>query len=127
MLKRLGFKHFAYDYRAEHVPTFDAEIDALKKHGIELTAWWFPQTLNAEARQIFDVLKRHEIKTQLWVTRRRGADEVDRGASGAGRSRGRPDPRRSPRKPRRSAAKSGSITTAAGSASRKTSLRSSKS
>src|SRR3954454_23566236 len=50
MLQRLGFKHFAYDYRAEHVPTFDAEIAALQKHGIELTAWWFPQTVNAEAR-----------------------------------------------------------------------------
>ncbi|HMC09661.1 MAG TPA: DUF6797 domain-containing protein, partial [Pirellulaceae bacterium] len=32
------------------------------------TAWWFPQTLNAEARQILDVLNRHKIKTQLWVT-----------------------------------------------------------
>src|SRR5438874_1916696 len=68
MLQRLGFTKFAYDYRAEHVPTFDAEMDALKKHGIELTAWWFPQTLNAEARQILDVLKRHNINTQLWVT-----------------------------------------------------------
>src|SRR5262245_22435418 len=68
MLKRLGFTKFAYDYRAEHVPTFDAEMDALKKQGIELTAWWFPQTLNAEARQILDVLKRHNLKTQLWVT-----------------------------------------------------------
>src|SRR5215510_9892494 len=68
MLQRLGFKHFAYDYRAEHVPTFDAEIAALKRHGIELTAWWFPQMLNAEAKQILDVLKRHDIKTQLWVT-----------------------------------------------------------
>lgn len=68
MLKRLGFSKFAYDYRAEHVPTFDAEMDVLKKKGIELTAWWFPQTLNAEARQILDVLKRHNIKTQLWVT-----------------------------------------------------------
>src|SRR5581483_1655535 len=68
MLQRLGFKKFAYDYRAEHVPTFDAEMDALKKRGIELTAWWFPQTLNAEARQILAVLKRHDIQTQLWVT-----------------------------------------------------------
>jgi putative heme-binding domain-containing protein len=68
MLERLGFTRFAYDYRAEHVPTFDAEIDALKKHHIELTAWWFPQTLNAEARQILDVLQRHNTKTQLWVT-----------------------------------------------------------
>src|SRR5262245_57146455 len=68
MLKRVGFTRFAYDYRAEHVPTFDAEMEALKKQGIELTAWWFPQTLNAEARQILDVLKRHNVKTQLWVT-----------------------------------------------------------
>ena len=52
MLKRLGFKKFAYDYRAEHVPTFDAEMEALKKEGIELTACWFPQTLNAEPKQI---------------------------------------------------------------------------
>ena len=34
MLERLGFRHFAYDWRAEHIPTFDAEIDALKRHGI---------------------------------------------------------------------------------------------
>src|SRR4029434_324064 len=41
MLRQLGFTKFAYDYRAEHVPTFDAEMYALKKNGIELTAWWF--------------------------------------------------------------------------------------
>ncbi len=34
MLERLGFRHFAYDWRAEHIPTFDAEIEALKKHGV---------------------------------------------------------------------------------------------
>jgi hypothetical protein len=39
MLKRLGFTKFAYDYRAEHIPTFDAEIAALQKQEIELTAW----------------------------------------------------------------------------------------
>ena len=67
MLSRLGFSKFAYDYRAEHIPTFDAEMVALKRHQIELTAWWFPQQLNDEARGILDVLKRHDIKTQLWV------------------------------------------------------------
>src|SRR5262245_38159170 len=36
MLKRLGFSKFAYDYRAEHIPTFDAEMRALKSQGIEL-------------------------------------------------------------------------------------------
>ena len=40
MLERLGFKHFAYDWRAEHIPTFDAEIEALKRHGIALDAFW---------------------------------------------------------------------------------------
>ena len=68
MLKRLGFTKFAYDYRAEHIPTFDAEMEALKKQGIELTAWWFPPSLSDEARGILDVLKRHKLKTQLWVT-----------------------------------------------------------
>src|SRR5436190_20041514 len=62
MLKRLGFKHFAYDYRGEHVPTFDAEMKALKANGIQLSAFWFPAALNDEARTILDVLKRHEVK-----------------------------------------------------------------
>ncbi|WP_197533582.1 DUF6797 domain-containing protein [Symmachiella dynata] len=68
MLERLGIGKLAYDYRAEHVPTFDAEMEALKAHGIELTAWWFPTVLNDDARHILEVLKRHDIKTQLWVT-----------------------------------------------------------
>ncbi len=67
MLEGLGIRKLAYDYRAEHVPTFDAEMDALKKHGIELTAWWFPTELNAEARLILDVIKRHGVHPQLWV------------------------------------------------------------
>ena len=68
MLERLGFTKFAYDYRAEHIPTFDAEMVALKKHNVQLVAWWFPTTLNAEGEQILDVLKRHHIRgAQLWV------------------------------------------------------------
>src|SRR6187549_1119717 len=51
MMEKLGIKRFAYDYRAEHVPTWDAELDALKKHGVELTAWWFPTKLNDEAKK----------------------------------------------------------------------------
>lgn len=69
MLARLGFRHFAYDYRAEHVPTFDAEIVALKKHGIALDAWWFPRTLNNDdARRILEVCRKHDVHPQLWVT-----------------------------------------------------------
>jgi len=68
MLEKLGFKHYAYDYRAEHIPTFDTEILACRKHGVSFDAWWFPTALNDEARLILDVLKRHNVKAQLWVT-----------------------------------------------------------
>jgi putative heme-binding domain-containing protein len=68
MLQRLGFKHFAYDWRAEHVPTFDAEMEALRHHAIKLQAFWFPATLDNDARRILDLLRRHHLKTQLWVT-----------------------------------------------------------
>lgn len=67
MLERLGIKHFAYDYRAEHISSFDEEIAACKRHGVSLDAWWFPTTLNAEARTILDVLQRNQLKAQLWV------------------------------------------------------------
>lgn len=68
MLDDLGLRLFAYDYRAQHIPTFDAEMEALKRHHVRLLAWWFPQTLNDEARAILDVLRRHELKIQLWIT-----------------------------------------------------------
>ncbi|MGN6137190.1 MAG: sugar phosphate isomerase/epimerase family protein, partial [Aureliella sp.] len=68
MLDRLGICRLAYDYRAEHIPTFDDELEQLDKHHIELTAWWFPTTLNDEARHILSVLKKHGFQTQLWVT-----------------------------------------------------------
>lgn len=68
MLEKLGFKHFAYDYRAEHIPTWDAEIDALKKHGIELSAWWFPGSLNDEAKKTLELFQRHGVKPDLWIT-----------------------------------------------------------
>jgi sugar phosphate isomerase/epimerase len=69
MLERLGLKFLAYDYRAEHIPTFDAEMEALKRRNLKLLAWWFPGTWNDEARLILDVLERHRIQdAQLWVS-----------------------------------------------------------
>lgn len=68
MLDRLGIRKLAYDYRAEHVPTWDAELDALKRHDIELTAWWFPGSLNDEATAALALFRRHGVKPQLWVT-----------------------------------------------------------
>ncbi len=68
MLDGLGLRRLAYDWRAEHIPTFDAEIETMRRHGIELTAWWFPAALNDEARAILDAIERHKLKTQLWVS-----------------------------------------------------------
>ena len=77
MLQRLGFKHFAYDWRAEHIPTFDAEFDALKRHNVALDAFWVaPGELNRESRIILGALKRHGVKAELWVLLDMGGDRV---------------------------------------------------
>jgi hypothetical protein len=68
MLQRLGFRQFAYDWRAEHVPTFDAEIRACAQRGVTITAWWFPTKLDAHAQQILAAIERNRIRPQLWVT-----------------------------------------------------------
>jgi putative heme-binding domain-containing protein len=68
MLARLGIKRYAYDYRAKHIPTFDAEIEACKRHGVELTAWWFPTSLNDEAKRTLAIFEKHGVTPQLWIT-----------------------------------------------------------
>lgn len=69
MLEKLGLTLLAYDYRAEHVPTFEAEIEALRRHRIRLLAWWFPATLDDAAQRILEVLSRHQLRgVQLWVS-----------------------------------------------------------
>ncbi len=84
MLERLGFKQFAYDWRAEHIPTFDAEIEALKRHGVGLDAFWVaPGELNRESQTILDVLKRHGVKADLWALLDLGPDKVHRTRAGA--------------------------------------------
>jgi len=70
MLNRLGITKLAYDWRDKHIPTFDAELDALKKHRIDLQAFWLNSGPNPENDKkfaaILDVLKRHQVKTQIW-------------------------------------------------------------
>jgi len=67
MLEKLGFKKYAYDWRAEHLPSFDEEVGLLKKGGIELTAVWFPPALNDDARKLLAVIEKHGLRPQLWV------------------------------------------------------------
>ncbi|MFI5381362.1 MAG: sugar phosphate isomerase/epimerase family protein [Tepidisphaerales bacterium] len=67
MLDKLGIHRLAWDWRAQHLPAFDREITELQARHIELTAVWFPTTLDNDARQILKVLKDRRIRTQLWV------------------------------------------------------------
>ena len=68
MLQKLGFKKYAYDWRAEHLPSFEEEVTLLKKANIELTAVWFPANLGDDAKKLLAVIEKHKMKPQLWVT-----------------------------------------------------------
>ena len=59
MLKELGLSRFAYNGSG----AVDAEIEAAKKHGIEIAAWWYP----ARDPKIVESTKRHGIHPQFWV------------------------------------------------------------
>mgnify|MGYP005844074723 CR=1 FL=1 len=71
MLVRLGLRRLAYDWRDKDVPTFDDELAALKRHGIELTAFWLPLPLEPEQDEtialVLELIRRHRVRPQLWV------------------------------------------------------------
>lgn len=71
MLADLGITKLAYDWREEHIPTFDDELHALNKYGIKLEAFWMTSGNHPEndpyIRQIFDFLERNQVKTQIWL------------------------------------------------------------
>ena len=67
MLARNGFTKYAYDWRAEHLPTFGRELVALKAHKIELAGVWCPAALDADAKTLLAGLAKHEVRTTLWV------------------------------------------------------------
>ena len=62
MLKRLGLRRSAYDWREEHVPQFEEEIIEYKQHGIEYFAFW---GFHDKALQLF---KKHKLHPQLWLS-----------------------------------------------------------
>lgn len=62
MVKRLGFTKVAYDWRAPHVPQFEEEILAYRKHGLEFFAFW---SSHDEATRLF---AKHQLRPQFWRT-----------------------------------------------------------
>ena len=65
MLEKLGFKHFAYDWRGEHVPTFEQEWDALAKHGVALDGFW---STPPDLPKLLESFKKRGLRPSFWVT-----------------------------------------------------------
>ncbi len=60
MLVRLGLRHVAYDWREEHVASFEEEILAYKKHGLDYFAFWDVHP------QAFELFRKHQLHPQIW-------------------------------------------------------------
>jgi hypothetical protein len=72
LLEKLGIRKVAYDWRPEHIPTFDAELEAYSRHDIVLHAFWMPvDTANPLTEShwpiVLDLVRRHRVSPELWV------------------------------------------------------------
>ena len=61
MVAKLGFTKVAYDWRGEHVPTFEEEILEYRKHKLDYFAFW---SQHDEAYRLF---AKHGLHPQIWV------------------------------------------------------------
>jgi sugar phosphate isomerase/epimerase len=74
MLKDLGISQLAYDWREEHLPSMEEEIQTLRKNNINLKSVWFwvdggsGQILDESNHFILKTLKDNNVKTELWVS-----------------------------------------------------------
>ena len=62
MLDRLGIQAVAYDWRQEHVPTFEEEILAYKRHNLDYFAFW------SWHPDMAPLIEKHGIRPQIWST-----------------------------------------------------------
>lgn len=78
MLKDLGITMLAYDWRDEHIPTFDEEYEALKANGIRLQSFWMMSGHDPEndtrVQTVFDFIERNEVETEIWLLVEKGED-----------------------------------------------------
>ncbi|MFO0872033.1 MAG: LamG-like jellyroll fold domain-containing protein, partial [Pirellulales bacterium] len=62
MVKRLGLSQVAYDWRDEHVATFEQEILEYQKQGLKYFAFW---GVHDAAFQLFE---KYDLHPQIWLT-----------------------------------------------------------
>lgn len=62
MLDELGIRRCAYDWRKEHVASFEQEILEYRKHGIEFFAFW------GGHEDAFALFEKYQLHPQIWRT-----------------------------------------------------------
>jgi hypothetical protein len=62
MLRRLGISKVAYDWREQHVATFEEEIIQYKKHDLEYFAFW------SWHPAMGPLIRKYDIHPQIWIT-----------------------------------------------------------
>ncbi len=67
MLKRLGLTKLAYDWRAEHVPSFEDEIRSMQREGIEFFAFWSPASRSDGYNSMMRLIKQYKLHPQIWM------------------------------------------------------------
>ncbi len=75
MLKDLGFKSYAYDWRVEHLSEMAEEIQLAKENDIDVEAVWLwidtnsdsPGQLSDPNEKMLSVVKEAGLQTQIWV------------------------------------------------------------
>lgn len=75
MLKNLGIKQYAYDWRTEHIQSFVTEIDFARKNNIKMEAVWMfidnktdkISSLSSDNQRIIDIVQDKKLKTTIWL------------------------------------------------------------
>ena len=74
MLKEIGFKAYAYDWREKHLAEMAHELRLAKQNDIQITAIWMwidasdtIGRLSANNEKILKIIEETETKTQLWL------------------------------------------------------------
>jgi sugar phosphate isomerase/epimerase len=75
MLKELGFKRYAYDWREEHLDEMAEEFRLASENGIEVTAVWLwidansdqPGKLSDSNEKMLSIVKNAGLQTQVWT------------------------------------------------------------
>jgi len=74
MMEKIGVTKIAYDWRAEHVPQFEQEIQEYKKHGLEFFAFW------GSHEDAFKLFEKYDMHPQIWQTAPNPPADLDREA-----------------------------------------------